>query len=68
MCTICPTHTKFTTLGKLMNHVRRFHAGFDQKERGGKRKGRKEEEEEVSPKKGKWGWERFYLEKMIIHT
>ena len=58
MCTICPTHTKFTTMGRLTNHVKRFHAAFDQKERGDQRKGRKdEEEEEVNPKKAKWSWD-----------
>ena len=57
MCAYCPTHTKFKTLSKLMNNIRRFHAAFDQKERGGERKGRKDEEEEVSPKKGKWSWD-----------
>ena len=53
MCTLCETHTKFSTFGKLMNHVKRFHAAFDQKERVGKRKGRKDEEEEIFPKKAK---------------
>ena len=58
MCTICPRHTKFTTMGRLMNHVKRFHSAFDLKERGGKRKGRHdEEEEEVFPKKLKWSWD-----------
>ena len=41
MCTLCPTHTKLTTLGKLMNHGRRFHSAFNQKERGGKERGEK---------------------------
>ena len=54
MCTICPTHTKFTTFGKLDNHVKRFHSAFHQKEIVNKRKGRKEE---VFLKKGKWSWD-----------
>ena len=52
MCTYCETPTKFTTFNRLMNHVKRFHSAFDQKERGYKRKD--EEEEEVFPKKIKW--------------
>ena len=60
MCTFCPKDTKFTTSGKLLNHVRRLHADFNQKERGGKRKGRKDEEEEVFPKKAKWSWDGNY--------
>ena len=53
VCTLCETPTKFTTFNKLDNHVRRFHSDFNQKERGNKRKGRKEE---VYPKKGRWDW------------
>ena len=53
MCTLCEKHTKFTEYSELENHVRRFHSDFNQKERGTKRKGRKEE---VYPKKGKWSW------------
>ena len=53
VCTLCETPTKFTEYGKLEKHVRRFHSDFNQKERGNKRKGRKEE---VYPKKGKWNW------------
>ena len=53
MCTLCETPTKFTKYGRLENHVGRFHSDFNQNERGSKRKN---EEEEVFPKKGKWTW------------
>ena len=39
-----------------MNHIKRFHSAFDQKEKGSKRR-KDEEEEEVSPKKLKWSWD-----------
>ena len=54
---ILPNTYKVITFGRLMNHVKRFHSAFNQKERGGKIKGRHdEEEEEVFPKRGKWEW------------
>ena len=55
MCTLCETPTKYATFGKIENQIKRFHSAFNQEEKGTKR--RKDEKEEVYPKKGKWSWE-----------
>ena len=55
ICTLCETPTKFSTFGKLENHIKRFHPAFNQQEQGTKRKGGRRRKEK--PKKGKWSWD-----------
>ena len=38
ICTLCQTPTRYDTYEKLKHHRKRFHAAFDQTERGTKRK------------------------------
>ena len=55
LCTLCETPTKFSTFGKLENHIKMFHPAFNQEEKGTKRKrGRRRKEK---PKKAKWSWD-----------
>ena len=52
-CTYCNTPTKYTSLGRLERHIKRFHPDWNT--RNDKRK--LKDEDEVFPKKGKWNWE-----------
>ena len=56
ICTLCETPTKFSTFGKLDNHIKRFHPAFNQEEKGTKRK-RGWRRVNEKPKKVKWSWD-----------
>ena len=52
-CKYCEKPTKFKTLIRLEKHIKRFHSDWNKRDSKRKREG----EEEVFPKKGKWDWE-----------
>ena len=57
ICTLCHTPTRYDTYEKLEHHRERFHAAFDQTERGTKRK--KHRDDDDDDKKLKTGNEMF---------
>merc|ERR1711888_182898 len=51
-CIWCETPTKFTDHKKLGKHIERFHAAFNQKNKGTKRGN--DEDNKISPKRIRW--------------